>query len=565
MVRRQAMPYAARFLIAVLIAAATTVVGSAERFPRPEVLDPNYKHDLWKTRPTDEVREFGAFTVSFDSGDDDNGDGEPDILGIPEWVSYEMHKGNESKTEFSGRWLVDPDLWLRRLCPNHDSYTNSGYSRGHMCMRAHASRISKDADWNTHTTLNACPQKQSFNNGIWKGLELKCSRWADAYGKIWVICGPVITDWTPSKWIGDEGDVEVAVPDKFFKIVVKDSRIPTRPDVLAFIYCHDETLSSSAQHISHVPFLKSVRVVEALTRLNFFSELSQSDQNAIESEPATELWPLDGPRDTEMLLDRELADVRELFQQAEEERLAGRDKDAVKERQRRKDTEEPDGVPQEPARCPSELSLWLDFIGKLMWPLITLVFLIAFYRPLRARIAHVTELALPGLTLKLERALERAKVHSGAPADIPSPPERPEVAQFLALTNAVTKPAHVAAERGIVPSPTGLDIRQYEELVPTNPAAALVLLRYDLELIERNVASAFGVPLSPNMSAKEILGALYSHDAITDEQRDLAIALLDACDAAVHGVAVSREQAESILKIAQRIFDAYNDWLRRLE
>ena len=30
-----------------------------------------------------------------------------------------------------------------------------GYDRGHMCMKHHAWRLGANADWNTHTLLNA--------------------------------------------------------------------------------------------------------------------------------------------------------------------------------------------------------------------------------------------------------------------------------------------------------------------------------------------------------------------------------------------------------------------------
>ena len=47
---------------------------------RPIVLDPNYSHDRWGTSPQDIVSEFRAYTVSFDSKDDDV------AMGVPEWV-----------------------------------------------------------------------------------------------------------------------------------------------------------------------------------------------------------------------------------------------------------------------------------------------------------------------------------------------------------------------------------------------------------------------------------------------------------------------------------------------
>ena len=41
---------------------------------KPLLLAPAYEHDKYGTRPTDVLRQFEAFTLGFDSADDDNGD-----------------------------------------------------------------------------------------------------------------------------------------------------------------------------------------------------------------------------------------------------------------------------------------------------------------------------------------------------------------------------------------------------------------------------------------------------------------------------------------------------------
>ena len=269
--------------------------------PRPDPLDPSYQHDRWHTVPRDQVREYRAYITSFDGPDDNDGDGVGDLWGIPEWVSYEMHAA-PSHAAYESRpnpWLVDTDLYHQGIAPRDQSYVSSGYSRGHMCMREHGRRLGKDADWNTHNTLNACPQDQSFNAGIWLGLEKKCGNWANVYGRVWVICGPIVLNsqgkHTPSAWIGDGNEKRVAVPDRFFKIVVKESVNPERPDVLAFIYPHNAALSSSAAGVDHRPYLVSVREVERETGLKFFTTLAPADRDAIEASPAINLWPETAP------------------------------------------------------------------------------------------------------------------------------------------------------------------------------------------------------------------------------------------------------------------------------
>ena len=51
-----------------------------------------YNHDKWQTMPRDHIFEFEAFITSFDGNDDNNGDCDSDIWGIPEWVAFEIHK-----------------------------------------------------------------------------------------------------------------------------------------------------------------------------------------------------------------------------------------------------------------------------------------------------------------------------------------------------------------------------------------------------------------------------------------------------------------------------------------
>jgi len=257
------------------------------------------QHDRWGTEPRDTVREFVAFTVSFDGEDDDDGDGEADLWRIPQWVAYELEEGDSTSdlTSTPG-WTTDPDLFDAGIAPRTQSYTNTGYSRGHMCMREHATRRGTLAEEETYTLLNACPQLQDHNNGVWKGMENKTADWADLYGRVWIICGPIMHDedgnrrptfWTES----EEGELEVSIPDKFFKIVVKESENLTRPDVLAFVYDHEEDLGSSSARFDHRPFQKTVREIEELTGLNFFTVLPNEDQEAIETVKPDALWPTD--------------------------------------------------------------------------------------------------------------------------------------------------------------------------------------------------------------------------------------------------------------------------------
>ncbi len=264
---------------------------------KPIVLDASYNHDRFDTQPKDIIREFRAYTTSFDSDDDNNGDGTGDNWGIPEWVAYELRKepsGLGSAPARPSSWITDATLHAQEIAPNHASYTHSGFSRGHMCMKSHAFRLGENADWNTHTVLNACPQDQRMNGGAWLGLENATGDWADKFDVVWIVCGPIIfNDRTPSKLIGDAGEVKVAVPDAFYKIVVKDA-VNGGLDVLAFIFpmFGGDDYGSSKADLK--PYLTSVDTIEALTGLDFLFNVNDEIETKVEQIVQTELWPTDG-------------------------------------------------------------------------------------------------------------------------------------------------------------------------------------------------------------------------------------------------------------------------------
>ena len=252
---------------------------------KPVILNPDYEHDSFNTQPKDIVRFFRAYTVSFDSADDNNNDGTPDKWGIPEWVAYELHRTPEGLGKGPKRpstWITDKSLHNTGVAPDDDSYKHSGYSRGHMCMKSHAWRLGENADWNTHTVLNACPQLQKLNGGSWLALEFKTGKWADKYGKVWIICGPVVNNLTPTEWIGDQGEIKAVVPDAFFKIVVRESGETF--DILAFLFQKDD---EAGRKVNLEQYLTSVDNIEQLTGLDFLTSLDNSE---LESKVATRLW-----------------------------------------------------------------------------------------------------------------------------------------------------------------------------------------------------------------------------------------------------------------------------------
>ena len=69
---------------------------------RTVVLDPTYDHDRWGTSPQDIVRQFRAYTVSFDSKDNDV------AMGVPEWVAHEIKPISQTLPAGPAR----PSAWI---------------------------------------------------------------------------------------------------------------------------------------------------------------------------------------------------------------------------------------------------------------------------------------------------------------------------------------------------------------------------------------------------------------------------------------------------------------------
>jgi len=264
---------------------------------------PDYEHDKFVTEPTDIVRNFRAYMTSFDSGDDDDGDGTADYWRVPEFVAYEVRQFDGVLGKGPKRpspWITEKDLYRQDIAPSDASYAYSRafrsnhkdwYDRGHLCAKFIAWRLGANADWNTHTMLNAVPQRHGFNAGIWLDLEEKTAEWADTYNQVWVIAGPVFKDFKPRKWIGEisKGELPVAIPDGLFKIVIKNSEVSGEIDTLAFYYPHDEEGYSKGPY-DHSKYLKSIDWIEKQTGLDFLTALDDEYERKVERKKNKPIW-----------------------------------------------------------------------------------------------------------------------------------------------------------------------------------------------------------------------------------------------------------------------------------
>jgi len=124
-------------------------------------------------------------------------------------------------------------------------------------------------------------------------------QWADEYGAVWVVCGPVIDDTASIEWIGDPGELPVAIPDAFFKIVIRETDDAGHPEVLGFLFEHfdpkiknlyDNRRNHKIDDNDLSLFFASLDTIEARTGLDFLTMLPDTAEVEIESVTPTRLW-----------------------------------------------------------------------------------------------------------------------------------------------------------------------------------------------------------------------------------------------------------------------------------
>lgn len=208
--------------------------------------------------------EYKGMTVSFNPS-----------LHVPNWVSWELTaEETQGTSPRHNKFLQDASV---DGCPLPSDYSNSGYTRGHMAP-AGDMKWDSEAMKETFYMTNITPQAQSLNTGAWKNLEEKCRLWAQADGRLIIICGPVLTD-SLEETIGESG---VAVPRRFFKVILSPDARPVRG--IGFV-----------MNNGHVPggmqkAAVSIREVERLTGHDFFSILPDSLEEVVENSNDFPYW-----------------------------------------------------------------------------------------------------------------------------------------------------------------------------------------------------------------------------------------------------------------------------------
>lgn len=171
-------------------------------------------------------------------------------------------------------------------------YSGSGYNRGHVC--ASEDRItSKEVNGQTFYLSNMQPMIYNFNGKVWSNMEIKVRNWRDAIvygnGKLYIVKGGTIGDVmlngtsqtgvlskNPETGRSNAG-LRMPVPKFFYMALLKETAAGTY-SAMAFWAEHKPDNSTNL-----APYMITIDELEARTGIDFFCNLPDKVENAVES------------------------------------------------------------------------------------------------------------------------------------------------------------------------------------------------------------------------------------------------------------------------------------------
>lgn len=247
-----------RLLTCLTLWAALAVTALGQRYELPAYL----------TDRPEEIIRHTSFTVSYN-----NRHCQPNYVA---WtLTAERANGRERRAD-----NFQPDELQRRgtRVTTYD-YRGSGYDRGHMCPAAD-NKHSRQAMNECFVMTNICPQTHRLNAGDWEELESRCRTWARRYGRLYIVCGPVLRKGERYETIGSA--VRISVPRQFFKVILRyDGR---KAEAIGFVYNNNDDNRPMRSYAT------TVDDVERLTGINFFSKLPRDVERRAEAKMNLGAW-----------------------------------------------------------------------------------------------------------------------------------------------------------------------------------------------------------------------------------------------------------------------------------
>lgn len=202
---------------------------------------------------------------------------------VAEWVAYSLTR-EELKTVTGRTDDFKADTKISTGSATLADYKGSGYDRGHLAPAA-------DMEWSIESCKdsfllsNVTPQAPKFNRGLWKTLEDQVRKWADTFGEVFVVTGPVLEK--PSSAYPSIGQNKVSVPEYFYKVLIAD--ISEKQDGSNLIGCAF-ILPNDKCEGTIWDYAVSIDEVEKRCGIDFFSMIPDTMEENIEENTNYKLW-----------------------------------------------------------------------------------------------------------------------------------------------------------------------------------------------------------------------------------------------------------------------------------
>lgn len=193
----------------------------------------------------------------------------------PNWVAWHLTAEHvDGEIPRDNNYYEDEEVPLPRA--TNEDYKGSGWSHGHMCPAAD-NKWSEQAMKESCLLTNICPQHASLNSGVWNVIERDCRKWAEQYGDLYIVCGPVYLN-REHETIGENN---IVVPEAFFKVIL---RMNPQPAAIGYIVRNNEGKKKRDQ------FINTIDDVERITGYDFLSALPDEIENEVERTANLDDW-----------------------------------------------------------------------------------------------------------------------------------------------------------------------------------------------------------------------------------------------------------------------------------
>ena len=197
-----------------------------------------------------------------------------------EWAAYTITREKlEKNVSRKDSFKADPKISTGSA--SLEDYRGSGYDRGHIAP-AGDFMFNALAMSETFYMSNMSPQVPSMNRGIWAQLEAEGRKWAEKYGIVYIVTGPILENKDYKKI----GINKVAIPDAYYKIflspLISISEENGNENYCAISAAYIIPNQKGEKAFSE--YLCTIREIEEINGINFFYKLDDEFEEKIETQ-----------------------------------------------------------------------------------------------------------------------------------------------------------------------------------------------------------------------------------------------------------------------------------------